>query len=250
MRIQHSALRFAALLLSALATVGVGPVHSAELIANGGFESGLSGWTTVDLLGSDGTFQLQSGLASPVNSVPVPAPPGGSFAAMSDAQGPGSHVLYQDIFIPVGFTEAELRFDLYLGNRADDFFIPDPDSLDFSIAAFNQQARVDILLAGADPFSTDAGDILMNLYRTLPGDAPVSSYTTIVADLSSLVSSLGGQTIRLRFAETDNVDLFQLGVDNVSLNAIPEPSSLLLAAVGVLVCVAGLARRRRVGIVG
>src|SRR5688572_13540257 len=67
----------------------------ADLISNGGFESGFSDWTRVDQVGSDGTFHLQSGTASPVNGDAVPAPPGGSTAAMTDAQGPGAHVLYQ-----------------------------------------------------------------------------------------------------------------------------------------------------------
>ncbi len=63
-------------------------VDAAPLLTNGGFESGFSGWTTADALGSDGTFSIQSGTASPVNGDAVPAPPGGVNAAMSDGEAP------------------------------------------------------------------------------------------------------------------------------------------------------------------
>jgi hypothetical protein len=40
-------------------------------------------------------------------------------------------------------------------------------------------------------------------------------------------SPVQGQTVRLRFAETDNVNFFNFGVDNVTVN-IPAPSALAL----------------------
>ena len=49
----------------------------AGLIVNGGFESGFSGWTRVDQVGSEGTFSLQTGMSSPLNGFAVPAPPEG-----------------------------------------------------------------------------------------------------------------------------------------------------------------------------
>src|SRR5437016_4892918 len=77
-------------------------------INNGGFESGFAGWTRADQLGSEGTFALQTGTASPVNGTTVPAPPGGSTAAMTDAQGPGSHVLYQSFTVTAPVPQAVL----------------------------------------------------------------------------------------------------------------------------------------------
>ena len=74
----------------------------ASTIANGGFETGFASWVRVDQLGSDGTFSLQIGLASPVNADPVPAPPSGTRAAMSDGAAPGAHVLYQDFVATPG----------------------------------------------------------------------------------------------------------------------------------------------------
>jgi hypothetical protein len=208
---------------------------AAGLIVNGGFDAGLSDWAAVDQIGSDGTFFLQSGTVSPSASDIVPAPPTGMTAAMSDAQGPGAHVLYQDFVVPPAPGPAELRFDLFVGNRAEAFFVPDPASLDFSTPALNQQARVDILLAGTDPFSVSAADVLLNVYQTNSGDPLVSGYTTVVANLTSLFALHPGETLRLRFAEVDNVLTFQLGVDNVDILAVPEPSTCVLASLAFVV---------------
>jgi len=222
----------AALVLALAAAELAGAV---PLITNGGFESGFTGWTIADALGSDGTFFLQSGTASPLNADPVPSPPGGTTAAMTDAQGPGSHALYQDLVVPTSLGSAVLTFDLFIGNRAEDFFTPSPASLDFSTPALNQQVRVDILLAGTDPFSVSSSDVLLNLLQTNPGDPLISGYTSHSADLTALLNASVGQTLRLRFAETDNVLIFQAGVDNVSLDVqpIPEPNTLLLVGISL-----------------
>jgi hypothetical protein len=215
------------------------------LIANGGFESGFAGWTRVDAVGSEGTFSLQSGAVSPVNNDSVPSPPEGIIAAMSDAPGPGSHVLYQDFVVPSVLNGAVLTFDLFTGNRAVDFFTPSPASLDFSTPALNQQARVDILRAGSDPFSVSLSDVLLNLFQTNPGDPLISGYTTHSNDLAALFAAHAGETLRLRFAEVDNVFTFQLGVDNVSLatQSIPEPHALSLLIVAL--AAAGFAGLRK-----
>ena len=224
------------------------PVHAIPVIANGGFEAGLTSWTKSDQLGSEGTFFSQSGTSSPVNGNPVPAPPEGTMAAMTDAQGPGSHILYQDFAATPG--GAALSFSLFIGNRADQFATP--ASLDFSTPTLNQQARVDILKNTADPFSVAATDVLLNLYQTKVGDLLVSGYNTIATDISALLAAHAGETLRLRFAETDNVLTFQLGVDNVRFDPIsapiPEPASMLLlgAALAVLAGCRACARSRRV----
>ena len=68
-----------------------------------------------------------------------------------------------------------------------------------------------------------------------PGRATRWSRATInfAVDVSALTLSQAGQTLRLRFAEVDNVAPFQFGVDNVSLevSAVPEPSSLTLMGI-------------------
>lgn len=215
----------------------------ASLLVNGGFESGFTSWTRVDQVGSEGSFEPQTGTLSPLNGLPVPAPPEGTTAAMTDAFGPGSHVLYQDFQVPSGLTSASLSFSLFVQNAADDFFAP--DHLDFATPDLNQQARVDLLTSASDPFSVASGDILLNLFRTLPGDPLTDGYRSFHVDILALLQVHEGQTLRLRFAETDNVNIFNLGVDNVHLEAIPEPAGWAVClAAGCLV--AGIVRRRRV----
>ncbi len=231
--------------LSATLVFALSSPAVAGLITNGGFESGFSSWTRSDQLGSDGTFALQTGTTSPVNGTAVPAPPGGATAAMTDAQGPGSHVMTQTFTLAAPVLSAMLAFDLFIGNRAGMFV--SPSSLDFSTPALNQQARVDILVAGASPFSVAPADVLMNVFQTNPGDPAVSGYTHHSVNLTTFLNAHVGTPLTLRFAETDNVLTFQLGVDNVDIDvsaaAVPEPSSALLAG-AALVAIGCLMRRK------
>jgi hypothetical protein len=240
--------RLAALACAAWLGVTATTPADASTIVNGGFESGLASWVRVDQVGSDGGFVLQSGLASPINADPVPAPPSGTRAAMSDGAGPGSHVLYQDFVATPGAQT--LSFDLFVGNRADRFVTP--ASLDFALTntngalTLNQQVRVDLLRAAADPFSVAAADVLLPLYASQVGDPLVSGYRSFASEVGAVLGAHSGELLRLRFAETDNVAQLQLGVDNVAIavSAIPEPTSSALLAIGLA---ALIARRHRGG---
>jgi hypothetical protein len=219
--------------IAALLAVAWPALAHAGLIANPGFELGLAGWSNADEAGSDGTFFVQSGVMSPVNGDPVPAPTGGVSAAMSDAQGPGSHVLYQTFIANSPMASALLKFDVFVGNRSDAFRTP--NTLSFSTPALNQQARVDILVGGADPFSLAAADVLLNAYRTNVGDPLISGYTSHSIDITALVNANLNTPLMLRFAEADNVFTFQFGVDNVDI--VPEPATgviVLTAMLGVV----------------
>jgi len=221
----------------AIGCVAVSPARAANIIANGDFEAGFTGWTRVDQTGGDGAFLLQTGTTSPVNGNSVPPPPGGSRAAMTDAEGPGSHVLYQNFIVPAAVPSAVLSFDAFVGNRDEAFFTP--NSLDFSTPALNQQARVDILTSGSDPFSVAASDVLLTVFHTDAGDALVSGYDSSAVDVTSLLNAHLNETLRLRFAEVDNVFIFQFGVDNVTLDvgtsqAVPEPASWALIGIAGL----------------
>jgi hypothetical protein len=217
----------------ALACAATAPIQAA-LVVNGGFESGLSGWTVVNQTGSDGAFLLQSGVSTPTLGETVPAPPEGLNAAMTDAEGSGSHILYQDFLVPTGIANAILQFSIYIRNAAGDFVVP--DTLDFATPALNQQVRVDLLRPSADPFSVETADILLNLYQTQAGVSAPSGYTTISRDISSLLQANVGQTLRLRFAEVDNVFTLNAGVDAVDVvtSAVPEPATWLLVSGALL----------------
>jgi hypothetical protein len=173
-------------------------------------------------------------------------------AAMTDG-GASSSVLFQEFVVPTGLTAALLSFDLFINNQASDFFVPSPPTLNFNLPPQfppNQQARVDVLLPSNDPFSVAAADVLQTLYQTNPGDPLTAGYFTNTFDLTSLLAAHDGQTLRLRFAEVDNVSFFNLGVDRVSLEVttttpIPEPASFALLGVGALALIARRHHSRR-----
>jgi hypothetical protein len=245
MRRSISIVRGAALAL--LAVAALCPAASAQqLIVNGGFETGLSSWTVADQAGGSGSWFVQTGTGSPLNGFPVASPPEGTFAAMTDQGGPGSHVLYQDFIVPTGVVVGALGFEHYINNTAGAFL--SPDTLDFS-GAGNQQARVDIMTTTADPFSVAAGDVLMNIFQTMPGDPAVSGYNPVNADVTALLQAHAGQTLRLRFAEVDNQLFFSYGVDRVGLTVrvqdVPEPGTVAFGLSGSFLGLGLLARRRR-----
>ena len=226
--------------LAAVCAALASPAQAA-LIQNGGFESGFAGWTLINQLGGDGAFFLQSGTLSPSNGDAVPAPPEGTQAAMSDGLAPGAHVLYQDFVADAAVSS--LSFDLFIANTFKVAFAS-PSTLDFSIADLNQQVRVDIVSIAADPFSVAAADVLQKLYQSQDGDSFISGYATVTSDISALMAAYDGQTLRLRFAETDNLGPLQMGVDDIrdasAVTPVPEPSSALLVGVGL----AAMALRR------
>lgn len=102
---------------------------TGDVLLNGSFETNggagtnsFANWTVYNEPGFDGDFYVQTGTGSPENGFPVPPPTAGSFAAMSDQQGPGLHILYQDVFIPA--AGAQLTCDVFVGSQSP-FVVPE-----------------------------------------------------------------------------------------------------------------------------
>ncbi len=197
---------------------------TTNLITNGGFEGGLTGWTTfgADSEGfGDNNFYPQTGTETPLGSNPdgpdfvVAAPPEGTDAAMADQFGPGYSILYQNFVVPTDIVAATLSLQLYINNHNIDY--TDPSSL-VGVDAANQQARIDLLTGSSAIDSTHPSDVLMNLFQTHPGDAANYGYSTLTADLTTFLQAHAGETLRLRFATTNTEFFFEVGVDDVQLN--------------------------------
>jgi hypothetical protein len=202
-----------AALLGVLILLALPGVSSAATIVNGGFETGnFAGWTVVNQSGGSGDWFVYTGTSTPLTGFSVAAPPEGTHAAVTDQGGPGSHVLYQDVVLESGFTHS-LSFVVYYENRAG--FFATPPTLDFNVFP-NQQYRIDVLRATADPASTAPGDVLATVFQTEEGNPPSLAPATINFDLTPFA----GMTVRIRFAEVDNQLFFNASVDDVVIQSV------------------------------
>jgi hypothetical protein len=163
----------------------------------------------------------------------------GTYYAVTDQAGPSTFALQQNFTLGSSPLTVILTFSLFAN---DDSGTPtvNPGGLDHN-AVPNQHARVDLVTASALAFDTGAG-VLANFFLGADGGPAPNGYTQYSLDISSLVA--GGGTFGLRFAETDNQGYFNLGIDDVSIQAAPEPATTALFASGLLAVLA-LARARR-----
>ena len=217
------------------------PGGAGGLPPNGGFEAGdLSGWTVRNQPGGLGDWFVYAGRTSPLSCTFLDLPAEGANAATTEpcgqfrpgaglakapparsapcieaADGPGAHVLFRDLELAPGMAH-RLEFSAHYQNQAGMF--ASPSTLDFR-ARPNQQYRVDVLHASADPFSLEPADVLATPFQTQPGDPPFLAATTISVDLTPFA----GTTVRLRFAEVDNLSMFQAGVDAVRVTSGARP---------------------------
>jgi len=205
---------------SAMTMAGVLATNVAadELITNGDFETGdSSGWTVTIKPGSlDTNFSIvPPGSDVPLSEDPTaPNPDGGNFYAVSSQNGPGTIALTQPFTVSPGVTSVTLTFQMFVNDwNEEGAQIHERFDHDFEP---NQHARVDILRVGAGPF--DIGDtVLANLYLGVDGGSNPYDYTDHSFKITNIVATPG--TYILRFAEVDNQMFFNMGIDNVSIQA-------------------------------
>jgi hypothetical protein len=200
-------------------------VASAELVTNGGFETGdFTGWHVQDQSMSAGTWFTYSGTSSPRSAHPIPAPPQGSQAAIYDQNESGSSVLYQDVTLPAGTTDKLSMYVYYTSYTA----LLSAATLDYHSVG-NQQFRIDVISPSAPLTSLAPSDILATVFATQTGGPTSMAPTVMTADLSAFA----GQTVRLRVAAVENSNYLNAGVDAVSIVASPSVATQPATAVSL-----------------
>jgi hypothetical protein len=186
-------------------------------VPNGNFETGdFTHWNGANQINGSGDWFVYEGTESPLSGFTIAAPPQGNFAATTDQENPGTHVLYRNIKLQDNMRH-ELSFYLYYRNRAEPREFFPRNTLDFRVEP-NQQYRVDLLRPQADPFTFNPDEILTRLFRTRAGDPNRLQPTLMTFNLTPFA----GRTVRLRFAEVDNQGSFQASVDRVRVTSEPK----------------------------
>jgi hypothetical protein len=190
-------------------------VASAATVHNGSFENGFDGWNRDSLGGGSWAAKINPGSEAQMTQ----APPKGKKAAYASQGEPSSNVLYQDVDLRANRDHKLIVWVAYKC-KADDFVTP--DSLEIGPLGSpkrggepvpNEQFRIDVMDPEAPVRSVESDDVLESVFRTEVGDPLRRRWFKVHANLSSFA----GETVRLRFAEVDNVDYFTVGVDGVKV---------------------------------
>lgn len=169
-----------------------------ERLVNGDFETGdfITGWTVVDT--GQGAFEVNNGTIVIGGLGATRAPIAGSFDAVTNGTGSGSHEILQQFTVPAGLTNATLSWVDQINNFATAGF-QDP----------NQEFRVLI--------EDNAGNLITEVFSTNPGDQAIQPATNRSFDITSTLAPLSGQTLQVAFEEVDNLFFLNVFLDNCSL---------------------------------
>jgi hypothetical protein len=215
---------FLALIVACAALLAPSSAGAATIV-NGDFETGnLSGWQVFN--SSDrGNWFVYSGLFTPFDvekTEPFIAPPQGNFAAVSDENNPDTAILYQEIALEPFWTH-QLTMTVYY-RSFEPIAVPSPNTLasDNSSGQENQQLRIDVMRPGTAIESLNPADILATVFANKVGDPQFLAPTQLAADLTPFA----GQTVRLRIANAVQEEVFNTGVDGVSITSTPPSNAI------------------------
>lgn len=222
--------------------ISVAPAFAqTEVLTNGSFESGLTGWTTATQLaaGAAGSCSY-NGVTAPgtetlTSLAGFPATDGTQTALGSVADTTGtaaiiSCVLYQDVAIPAGATTATFTFDIGVKGN---------------INGSNNGYKVAVYSTAAVPGFSDA-----NLVGSTVVASPGSADATLQGKTSGSfnISSRAGQTVRfaiINAAQSNRGEM--IGVDNVKFLVntaapvnVPTLSEWSMVGLGLLLGCTGL----------
>lgn len=202
----------------------------AATVVNGDFEAGnLSGWQLLNNPSGtkqSGSWFAYSGTTSPLGFGPVPPPPAGNYAAITDQAFVGTHILYQDVALEPYWTH-HLSLTVYYVSSAP-LVTPTPNTLSSGSGEGgpppNQQYRIDVMKPTASPESVDPNDILTTIFATGNGSPQQLGPTQYSAELTPFA----GQTVRLRLAEVDNEGSLRAGVDSIAIQSTPPSNAFTI----------------------
>lgn len=209
-------------LVSTAATVTIGASGTVELLTNGSFESGLTGWTSGVHLqsGAAGNYSFNADVAPGTETFTStagwPATDGSNLALgyVEDTANNGNIItaaLYQDIAIPASATTVTLSCDIGAKNLQN--------------GAVNTAARIGLYSASSlhyfnDTPATGAGTSI--LYGVTSADAALVHKTTSALN----AATIAGTTVRFMILNAANGNMGAggsghevIGVDNVKVRA-------------------------------
>lgn len=207
-----------------------------SLILNGGFDSGLSGWTTTFYsIGGDNFFTTAADTITRIDPgarlIYHFPQSGDNYALVDPTQNSGTSVLQQSFLVPYALENLKISFDFFVARRFTDAhrdYVGDGTLTQTSQAAFG---RIDLLNANSATYDTSAAAVFNNLFigTTFEGDGvsqvgPFNIQDFLSPSWTHLEYSTTGvtsdQSYVLRFANVSTFNFPEhMGIDRVSVTA-------------------------------
>lgn len=184
---------------------------SANILTNGGFESGSfsPGWTTSST-GFGGWSVQQSGYHSCGGVVNNPVE--GTHEAVYDMGDVSAGVMVSDPFtVPAsGLVSLSFAYANFATSWSKDPTAP------YDTTKANQWVSVDVIKAGASPTTTNPSDIVTTLFDSQSGTPALrQSWETLSASLAAEA----GQSVQIRVGVADTFSCNPVWIDNVSVTS-------------------------------